>query len=64
MNDTLISLKLNGNKFGNKGGMALAGALQVNKTLEDLDIGDTDQVSSLVSVKAGFLNLLELADPF
>jgi hypothetical protein len=35
---------LNANKIGNKGGMSLAQMLQVNSTLKNLDIGDTDLV--------------------
>ena len=41
---------MNGNKIGNKGGMALAGALQVNTVLEELDLGETDLVSNLHSM--------------
>ena len=36
---------MNGNKIGNEGGMALAGALQVNTVLEELDLAETDLVS-------------------
>ena len=35
---------MNGNKIGNKGGMSMAQMLQVNSTLKNLDIGDTDLV--------------------
>ena len=38
---------MNGNKIGNKGGMALAGALQVNTVLEELDLGEADLVSKI-----------------
>lgn len=48
MNETLRVLKLNGNKIGNTGGMALAGALQVNTVLEEIDLGETDLVSNLM----------------
>ena len=44
VNETLGKLRLNGNKIKNKGGMAFAGALQVNTMLEELDLGETDQV--------------------
>lgn len=44
VNETLVKLRLNGNKIKNRGGMAFAGALQVNTMLEELDIGETDQV--------------------
>lgn len=44
-NDTLLSLRLNGNKIGNSGGMFFAQMLQINATLESLDLGDTDLVS-------------------
>ena len=44
MNETLSKLRLNGNKIDNKGGMAIAGALQVNTMLEELDLAETDQV--------------------
>lgn len=44
VNETLGKLRLNGNKIKNKGGMAIAGALQVNTMLEELDLGETDQV--------------------
>ena len=45
MNETLLVLKLNGNKIGNQGALAIAGSLQVNTILEELDIADTDMVS-------------------
>ena len=44
MNDSLKVLSLDGNKFGRVGGLALAGALQVNKTLEELSMENTEQV--------------------
>ena len=44
VNETLRTLKLNGNKIGNKGGMAIAGALQVNTVLEELDLANVDLV--------------------
>ena len=51
MNETLQSLAMNGNKIGNQGGMYFAGALQVNTTLKELDVGDTDLVrASLVNI--------------
>lgn len=43
-NETLTSLQVNGNKIGRKGGMYFAQALQINTTLEKLDLGDTDLV--------------------
>lgn len=50
-NQTLIYLNLNGNKIGNKGGMAMAQMLQVNFILQHLDIGNTDQVLKLDTFK-------------
>lgn len=44
-NETIVSLRISGNKIGNKGGMFFAQMLQVNETLEYLDLGDTDLVS-------------------
>lgn len=35
---------MNGNKIGNKGGMCMAQMLQVNITLQHLDLGETDLV--------------------
>lgn len=43
-NNSLVYLNLNGNKIGNKGGMCLAQMLQVNISLQYLDIGETDLV--------------------
>ncbi len=36
---------MSGNKLGNEGGMHMAAMLQVNETLETLDLADTDLVS-------------------
>lgn len=47
VNETLGKLRLNGNKIKNKGGMVIAGALQVNTMLEELDLGETDQVMDI-----------------
>lgn len=47
VNETLGKLRLNGNKIKNKGGMSIAGALQVNTMLEELDLGETDQVMDI-----------------
>ena len=44
INETLRTLKMNGNKIDNKGGMAIAGALQVNTILDDIDLAETDLV--------------------
>lgn len=52
-NDTLKSLRMTGNKIGNKGGMWFAQALQVNTGLEALDVADTDLVSIWFSVTGG-----------
>ena len=52
-NDTLKSLRMTGNKIGNKGGMWFAQALQVNKGLEALDVADTDLVSIWFSLTGG-----------
>ena len=43
-NGALVSLRLTGNKIGNKGAMHLASMLQVNTTLQELDIADCDLV--------------------
>lgn len=45
-------LRMTGNKIGNKGGMFFASMLQINSTLEKLDLGDTDMVSNLVKLSA------------
>jgi len=45
-NTSLKILRLNGNKIGNRGGLYFAQALQVNVSLESLDLADTDLVSS------------------
>ena len=37
-------MRINGNKIKTKGGLAIAGALQVNTMLEELDLAETDQV--------------------
>lgn len=39
-----MNLQMTGNKIGNKGGMYFAQALQINMSLEALDLCDTDQV--------------------
>ena len=36
--------------MGNKGGMFMAQMLQINTTLESLDVGDTDLVSISISI--------------
>ena len=41
---------MDGNKFGRVGGLALAGALQVNTTLEELDVTNTEQVFYIVCI--------------
>ncbi len=46
MNETLLVLKLNGNKICNKGALAIAGALQVNTILQELDMAETDMVGA------------------
>ena len=44
-NSGLKALRMTGNKIENRGGMFFAQMLQVNTTLEALDLGDTDLVS-------------------
>ncbi|KAK3759114.1 hypothetical protein RRG08_040668 [Elysia crispata] len=44
---------LNGNKIGNKGGMAFAQVMQIKTTLESLDIGDADLSDDRVSYRLG-----------
>ena len=56
MNETVRVLHLNGNKIGNKGGMAIAGALQVNIVLEEIDLAETDLVSGVCSLHIGIRN--------
>nr|XP_013030153.2 leucine-rich repeat-containing protein 34 isoform X4 [Anser cygnoides] len=41
-NETLVYLRMTGNKIGNQGGMYFASMLQINSTLEKLDLGDCD----------------------
>ena len=48
LNETLQIFRINGNKIGNKGVMAIAGSLQVNAVLQELDISDTDMVWSVI----------------
>ena len=48
LNETLQVFRINGNKIGNKGVMAIAGSLQVNAVLQELDISDTDMVGSVI----------------
>lgn len=43
-NKSLKSLRMTGNKIGNKGGMQLAAMLQTNVTLEEVDVSDCDLV--------------------
>lgn len=39
---------MTGNKIENKGGMFFAAMLQINSSLEKLDLGDCDLVSKMV----------------
>lgn len=48
LNSSLRSLILAGNKFGNKGGMYVASMLQVNVTLEHINVADTDLVGKYI----------------
>lgn len=43
---------MTGNKIENKGGMVFAAMLQINSSLEKLDVGDCDLVSKLVRKSA------------
>lgn len=45
-NSTLLSLRLSGNKIGNRGAMHLASMLQVNNTLTELELADCDLVTT------------------
>ena len=56
-NSGLKALRMTGNKIENRGGMFFAQMLQVNTTLEALDLGDTD----LVSVKPSKGLLMQFA---
>lgn len=44
-NKTLKYLRMTGNKIENTGGMSFAAMLQINSSLEKLDLGDCDLVS-------------------
>lgn len=44
VNNTLLVLKMTGNPIGCQGGLRIAQALQINKTLQFLDLGECDQV--------------------
>lgn len=48
MNETLLVLKLNGNKICNEGALAIAGSLQVNQILQELDLAETDMVRNAI----------------
>lgn len=52
-NNRLLSLRLSGNKIGNRGAMHLASMLQSNNTLQELEVADCDLVNT------GFLRLCE-----
>ena len=43
---------MTGNKIGDKGAMCFAQALQINMTLEDLDLADCDLVSQITCMVA------------
>lgn len=45
-NNSLLSLGLSGNKMGNMGAMHLVGMLQVNDTLQELQLADCDLVNT------------------
>lgn len=48
---SLKVLKVNGNKFGDEGGMFISKALKFNKTLQVLDLGDCDlKINSIISL--------------
>nr|XP_014342010.1 PREDICTED: leucine-rich repeat-containing protein 34 [Latimeria chalumnae] len=55
-NQTLKQLRMNGNKIGNKGGMYFAAMLQVNSSLEELDLGDCDLGTQSVVALSTVLN--------
>lgn len=63
-NETLKMLRLNGNKLETKeqkGGMYFAQALQINTTLEHLDLGDTDlRTESLIALGTVLLHNVTL----
>uniref|UniRef100_A0A674JZR1 Leucine rich repeat containing 34 n=1 Tax=Terrapene triunguis TaxID=2587831 RepID=A0A674JZR1_9SAUR len=51
LNETLLHLRMTGNKIENKGGMYFASMLQINSTLEKLDLGDCDLgTQSLIAI--------------
>ena len=52
VNESLLALKVNGNKIGNRGGMFFASMLQINTTLQHLDLGDCDLVSGTYSINS------------
>lgn len=45
-NSTLLSLRLSGNKIGNRGAMHLASMLQVNDALKELELDACDLVNT------------------
>uniref|UniRef100_A0A671SRF0 Leucine rich repeat containing 34 n=1 Tax=Sinocyclocheilus anshuiensis TaxID=1608454 RepID=A0A671SRF0_9TELE len=47
-NKSLKMLRMTGNKIGNKGAMQLAAMLQINSTLEEIDISDCDLATQSV----------------
>jgi len=59
-NSSLTTVRLNGNKIGDRGGLYFAQALQLNTTLESLDLADTDLVSVVPPHRK--LESLDLAD--
>ena len=55
-NRTLTTLQISCNVLGNIGGMYFAECIQLNKGLIELDIGDTDLVSSFAHGDIGFVD--------
>lgn len=68
-NSTLLALRLSGNKIGNRGAMHLAGMLQVNNTLRELEVADCDLVNNnsfdftSIFLKSAWLSEASVSDP-
>ncbi|XP_061230768.1 leucine-rich repeat-containing protein 34 isoform X2 [Neopsephotus bourkii] len=55
-NETLLHMRMTGNKIGEKSGMFFASMLQINPTLEKLDLGDCDIGVQCLIATASALN--------
>uniref|UniRef100_A0A3Q0RRX5 Leucine rich repeat containing 34 n=1 Tax=Amphilophus citrinellus TaxID=61819 RepID=A0A3Q0RRX5_AMPCI len=57
-NSSLLSLRLSGNKIGRGGGMEVAGMLQENSTLQELQLADCDLVNRVQFLKGFHADIL------